>query len=47
MYGAQEGILNEDSSVNPLSEYASSKLIAEKYLEDSDAIIFRLEHYLE
>ena len=42
VYGAQDGILNEDSSVNPLSEYASSKLKAEKYLEDSDAIIFRL-----
>ena len=42
VYGAQDGILNEDSSVNPLSEYASSKLIAEKYLEESDAIIFRL-----
>ena len=42
VYGAQDGILNEDSSVNPLSEYASSKLIAEKYLEDSEAIIFRL-----
>ena len=42
VYGAQDGILNEESSVNPLSEYASSKLIAEKYLEDSDAIIFRL-----
>ena len=42
MYGAQEGILNEDSSVNPLSEYASSKLVAENYLQDSNAIIFRL-----
>ena len=42
VYGAQDGILNEDSSVNPLSEYASSKLTAEKFLEDSDAIIFRL-----
>ena len=42
VYGAQEGILNEDSSVNPLSEYASSKLVAEKYLQDSNAIIFRL-----
>ena len=42
VYGAQEGVLNEDSSVNPLSEYASSKLVAEKYLEDSNAIIFRL-----
>ena len=42
VYGAQEGILNEDSSVNPLSEYASSKLVAENYLQDSNAIIFRL-----
>lgn len=42
VYGAQEGILNESSEVNPLSEYASSKLIAEKYLADSDSIIFRL-----
>ncbi len=42
VYGAQEGILSEDSSTNPLSEYASSKLIAEKYLEDSNVIIFRL-----
>ena len=42
VYGAQEGVLNENSSVNPLSEYASSKLVAEKYLEDSNAIIFRL-----
>ena len=42
VYGAQEGVLNEDSSVNPLSEYASSKLVAEKFLEDSNAIIFRL-----
>ena len=42
VYGAQEGVLSEDSSTNPLSEYASSKLIAEKYLEDSNAIIFRL-----
>ena len=42
VYGAQEGILDESSEVNPLSEYASSKLIAEKYLDDSDSIIFRL-----
>ena len=42
VYGAQEGILDESSDVNPLSEYASSKLIAEKYLADSDSIIFRL-----
>ena len=42
VYGAQEGILDESSEVNPLSEYASSKLVAEKYLADSDSIIFRL-----
>ena len=42
VYGAQEGVLDENSDVNPLSEYASSKLVAEKYLEDADAIIFRL-----
>jgi len=42
VYGAQDGVLDENSEVNPLSEYASSKLIAEKYLEESDAIIFRL-----
>ena len=42
VYGAQEGVLDANSEVNPLSEYASSKLVAEKYLEDADAIIFRL-----
>ena len=42
VYGAQDGILSEKSSTNPLSEYASSKLVAEKYLEQSNAIIFRL-----
>jgi len=42
VYGAQSGILTEDSNVNPLSEYAKSKLLAEEYLSNSDAIIFRL-----
>ena len=42
VYGAQEGLLNELSSINPLSEYASSKVQAEEYLSDSNAIIFRL-----
>jgi nucleoside-diphosphate-sugar epimerase len=42
VYGAQEGVLTEDSGTNPLSEYASSKLKAEEYLKDSDALIFRL-----
>ncbi len=42
VYGAQEGILTEASGTNPLSEYASSKLKAEEYLKDSNALIFRL-----
>ena len=42
VYGAQEGLLNESSSINPLSEYASSKVQAEEYLSDSNAVIFRL-----
>ncbi len=42
VYGAQEGILNESSLINPLSEYASSKVQAEEYLSNSNAIIFRL-----
>jgi|TARA_B110000495_G_C22907714_1_gene529938 nucleoside-diphosphate-sugar epimerase len=42
VYGAQDGVLSESSSTNPLSEYASSKLVAEKYLQESNAIIFRL-----
>ena len=42
VYGAQDGILTEDSDTNPLSEYASSKLKAEEHLKDSNALIFRL-----
>lgn len=42
VYGAQEGLLDESSSINPLSEYASSKVQAEEYLSDSNAVIFRL-----
>ncbi len=42
VYGAQEGILNENSSVNPLSYYASSKLKCEKILKNTNSIIFRL-----
>jgi len=42
VYGAQEGVLTEESEVNPLSEYAKSKLVAEDILANSDAIIFRL-----
>ena len=42
VYGAQEGLLDESSTINPLSAYASSKVKAEDYLKDSNAIIFRL-----
>tara|TARA_B100000287_G_scaffold5635_1_gene5475 strand:+ start:22 stop:954 length:933 start_codon:yes stop_codon:yes gene_type:complete len=42
VYGAQDGMLDETSSINPLSEYASSKVQAEEYLKNSNAIIFRL-----
>ena len=42
VYGAQEGLLDESSTINPLSAYATSKVKAEDYLKDSDAIIFRL-----
>jgi len=42
VYGAQDGVLTEESETNPLSEYASSKLLGEQYLKDSNSIIFRL-----
>ncbi len=42
VYGAQDGILDENSSVNPLSHYASSKLKCEKILKQKNSIIFRL-----
>ncbi len=42
VYGAQDGLLTEDSETNPLSEYASSKILGEEYLKDSNSIIFRL-----
>ena len=42
VYGAQDGVLTEESETNPLSEYASSKLLGEEYLKDSNSIIFRL-----
>ena len=34
--------LDENSSINPLSEYASSKVQAEEFLKNSNSIIFRL-----
>lgn len=42
VYGAQSGELNESSSVNPLSVYASSKLMSEEHLRNNRALIFRL-----
>ncbi len=42
VYGAQDGLLDEDSGLNPLSLYAESKLAAEKALAGRDALIFRL-----
>lgn len=42
VYGAQDGELDESSPLNPLSVYAATKLGAEKYLENKNAIIFRL-----
>ena len=42
VYGAQNGILDEKSSVNPLSHYASSKLKCEDILKHKNSIIFRL-----
>src|SRR5436190_827524 len=37
VYGVQNGILTEDSPVNPLSLYAASKLEAEQFLLDKNA----------
>lgn len=42
VYGANAGILTEESEVNPLSLYASLKLKAEELLVNSNAMIFRL-----
>jgi nucleoside-diphosphate-sugar epimerase len=44
VYGAQEGVLSENSSLNPLSIYAESKIEAENIISEnlSDYVIFRL-----
>ncbi len=42
IYGAQTEEVNENSASNPLSVYAATKLVAEKHLAKSNAIIFRL-----
>ena len=42
VYGAQDGLLNEESNTNPLSSYASTKLKAEKHVLDKNGTVFRL-----
>lgn len=42
VYGAQLQILDENSPTNPLSAYASTKLLAEKYVTERNGTIFRL-----
>lgn len=42
VYGAMDGILTENSKTNPLSIYASTKLDSEKFLDNKNAITFRL-----
>lgn len=42
VYGAQDEMLNEVSSTNPLSAYATTKLMAEKYVREKNGTIFRL-----
>lgn len=42
VYGARDGILDELSPTNPLSAYAATKLAAESFLMNKNAIIFRL-----
>jgi nucleoside-diphosphate-sugar epimerase len=42
VYGDQDGLLTEHSPLNPLSLYAETKVEAERALEQSDAVVFRL-----
>ncbi len=42
VYGAQDEVLDETSPTNPLSVYAVTKLGGEEYLQNKNAIIFRL-----
>jgi len=42
VYGAQDGILNEESETNPLSSYATTKLASEKFILQKGGTVFRL-----
>lgn len=42
VYGAQDGLLHEESKTNPLSSYASTKLKAEEHIKKLNGTIFRL-----
>ena len=42
VYGAQDGILNEESPTNPLSSYAITKLNSEKHILEIGGTVFRL-----
>jgi nucleoside-diphosphate-sugar epimerase len=42
VYGAQEGLLNEESKTNPLSSYAATKLKSEEHILEKGGTIFRL-----
>jgi nucleoside-diphosphate-sugar epimerase len=42
VYGAQDTLLDESSSTNPLSSYASTKLKAEEFITKRNGTIFRL-----
>ena len=42
VYGARDGLLDEESPTNPLSVYATTKLGAEQYLANKDSVVFRL-----
>jgi nucleoside-diphosphate-sugar epimerase len=42
VYGAQDGLLTEESPVNPLSLYAETKAEAEQALAGADSVVFRL-----
>lgn len=42
VYGASQGVVDEESPTNPLSSYASTKLQAEKHVLQRDGLVFRL-----